>query len=505
MFAVPKQSVSKCKNSEKGASSDISVVIETESPLSKTVTRTLIDLRDVKPKEFAKSVLISAETALKTLGDMLGGKEVDFTFDFKEENLPEPGCSKDTEPQRRYPKRNVGKKYYKEEDVPSEDEFLYCDICKEEYKGSCPVHGPMLLVCDTKIPKGDAGRSKRTLPYFFSIGISTIPRAGLGVWTEIPLVAGTVFGPYEGNVIKQNDDAKKSGYAWQVRKQSKPHHYVEGADEDCSNWMRYVNCADHEEWQSVVAFQYLGKIYYRTYKPVLPFTEILVWYGNSYASEMGIELKGRKCLEPPKEITGFPCDVCNSLFSSSESLRSHRKTHPRMQHDGRHRCPECSYSTHIINHLRNHLLTHSGEKPHACPHCPKRFSQEGNLRTHLLLHTGQKEHACTTCGKRFTHKSNLLTHERVHSGERPYRCPDCGKDFTQTSSLKRHRMLHTRQRPYPCPHCEHRSTCSSDLTRHIASRHTRVFPHNCSLCGKGFNRPGELKKHAERQHSENEN
>ncbi|GBO08843.1 hypothetical protein AVEN_246291-1 [Araneus ventricosus] len=125
LFAVPKQSVSKCKNSEKGASSDISVVVEMESPLSKTVTTTMIDLRGVKPKEFAKCVLISAETALRTLGDMLGGKEVDFTFDFKEENLPEPGCSKDSEPQRRYPKRNVAKKYYKEENVPSEDEFLF--------------------------------------------------------------------------------------------------------------------------------------------------------------------------------------------------------------------------------------------------------------------------------------------------------------------------------------------------------------------------------------------
>ncbi|GIY72963.1 hypothetical protein CDAR_228731, partial [Caerostris darwini] len=32
--------------------------------------------------------------------------------------------------------------------------------------------------------------------------------------------------------------------------------YVEGVDEGSSNWMRYVNCADSEEWQNVVAFQY---------------------------------------------------------------------------------------------------------------------------------------------------------------------------------------------------------------------------------------------------------
>ncbi|CAL1294859.1 unnamed protein product, partial [Larinioides sclopetarius] len=62
LFAAPKQAVSKCTNSKKvyaGDSSDISVVIETESPLSKTVTTTMINLRGVKPKEFAQNVLNS--------------------------------------------------------------------------------------------------------------------------------------------------------------------------------------------------------------------------------------------------------------------------------------------------------------------------------------------------------------------------------------------------------------------------------------------------------------
>ncbi|CAL1299684.1 unnamed protein product, partial [Larinioides sclopetarius] len=127
------------------------------------------------------------------------------------------------------------------------------------------------------------------------------------------------------------------------------------------------------------------------------------------------------------------------------------------------------------------------------PPLPERFGREDILRRHLLLHTGRKEHACATCGKRFARKFVLA--ERVHSGERPYRCPECGKDFTQGGDLKKHLRLHARQRPYPCPHCEHRSIQSSALTLHIASIHTRVYPHTCSICGKGFNSPGELRKH----------
>ncbi|GBN46518.1 hypothetical protein AVEN_253837-1, partial [Araneus ventricosus] len=63
--------------------------------------------------------------------------------------------------------------------------------------------------------------------------------------------------------------------------------------------MRYVNCADYEEWQNMIAFQYLGKIYYRTYKPVLPYAELLIWYGDDYASKLGLQIKEITRLQPP--------------------------------------------------------------------------------------------------------------------------------------------------------------------------------------------------------------
>jgi len=33
-----------------------------------------------------------------------------------------------------------------------------------------------------------------------------------------------------------------------------------------SNWMRYVNCANTETEQNLMAFQYKGGIYYRSFK-----------------------------------------------------------------------------------------------------------------------------------------------------------------------------------------------------------------------------------------------
>ena len=64
--------------------------------------------------------------------------------------------------------------------------------------------------------------------------------------------------------------------------------YIDGKDENTSNWMRYVNCARFEDEQNVLAFQYCGEIFYRTYKPIRPKSEMLVYYGKEFAKELGI-------------------------------------------------------------------------------------------------------------------------------------------------------------------------------------------------------------------------
>ena len=45
-------------------------------------------------------------------------------------------------------------------------------------------------------------------------------------------------------------------------------YYVNGADVQESNWMRYVNCSRTEEEQNLVAYQYRGEIFYRAYKDI---------------------------------------------------------------------------------------------------------------------------------------------------------------------------------------------------------------------------------------------
>ena len=80
-------------------------------------------------------------------------------------------------------------------------------------------------------------------------------------------------------------------YCFQIYKDNKPHHYIDAKDPAKSNWMRYCNCARTESEQNLMAFQYQGEIYYKTIQVTQPGQELLVFYGEGYAKELGIEAK----------------------------------------------------------------------------------------------------------------------------------------------------------------------------------------------------------------------
>ncbi|KAG8239189.1 hypothetical protein J437_LFUL018789, partial [Ladona fulva] len=117
---------------------------------------------------------------------------------------------------------------------------------------------------------------------------SGIKFAGLGVWAKQRIEERVCFGPYLGVKRKVRSD---SGYAWEIRHKKKISHFVDASNPQTSNWMRYVNCARHEEEQNLVAFQHKGEIYYRTVNIIEKGEELLVWYGDQYGKQLGINCK----------------------------------------------------------------------------------------------------------------------------------------------------------------------------------------------------------------------
>ena len=94
---------------------------------------------------------------------------------------------------------------------------------------------------------------------------------------------------------------------------------IDGKDERYGNWMRYVNCSRSENEENLVAFQYHGKIYYRVYKDILPGSELLVWYGDEYAKDLGITTyEGISVELNPGMISALNIDILILIYMSSK-------------------------------------------------------------------------------------------------------------------------------------------------------------------------------------------
>lgn len=99
----------------------------------------------------------------------------------------------------------------------------------------------------------------------------------------------------------------------------------------------------------------------------------------------------------------------------------------RKQTGGSHRCPQCSATFTRGSTLRNHMRTHSGEKPFICKVCTKAFTRQSDCARHEATHTGNKKFVCGGflgdgtpwgCSAGFSRQDNLKDHFRSTNGRR---------------------------------------------------------------------------------------
>ncbi|XP_065050970.1 zinc finger protein 678-like isoform X2 [Rhopilema esculentum] len=458
-------------------------------------------------------------------------RKADRTTSF-EKSVPENEIN-----QRRYPKRKERVNYV-EAEVPDDDHYLFCEECADFNYGECPVHGPLFPVEDSLVTNTETTETKAraSLPDGLEIRNSKIKNAGNGVFALKEIESGTRFGPYQGKKVHRSlvHDGRDTSYMWEIMRDGEICYYIDGKDESIGNWLRFINCARTESEQNLVAYQYHNDIYYRVYKNVCIGDELLVWYGDEYAVELGIENEVKQQEEQPwfdKSKIAF-CSNCENCFSS-EYIEKHRKwcltrnvdlnsghddlakNIPSLKKLKKIFSKVASKNNGNINQFGGKLSTkmpvaeskksktapfqskskdNKEHKPYICDKCGKGFSTSGSLDTHKRIHTGEKPYICDTCGKGFTQLGSLNKHKRIHTGEKPYICDKCGKGFSTSGSLDTHKRIHTGEKPYICDTCGKGFSTSGSLDTHKRI-HTGEKPYICDTCGKGFSTSGSLDTH----------
>ncbi|XP_055625496.1 zinc finger protein 17-like [Toxorhynchites rutilus septentrionalis] len=138
--------------------------------------------------------------------------------------------------------------------------------------------------------------------------------------------------------------------------------------------------------------------------------------------------------------------------------------------------------------MKYHMMCHTGERPFECYFCDKKFRTSTKLNTHVNgVHLKLRNYACEVCDKKFLDAGNLRNHRVTHGGERKFICDygDCGKSFALPGTLAVHKKSHTQDRQFECEYCSKLFLYKWLLVKHLRI-HTGEKPYECNVCNKKF-------------------
>ena len=163
------------------------------------------------------------------------------------------------------------------------------------------------------------------------------------------------------------------------------------------------------------------------------------------------------------EEQSLKCERCYALFTSLKDLETHICTNfggnPLV-------CVSCIGEFETTQKYCQHECMQTGSN-RKCGCCLKLFKNLWHLREHLITHTGEKPYACLKCKTTFRRKRELDIHLTRHGENKPFPCPHCDQKFSSDTYLKQHQRKEHRAKKFICHICEHAFMHRCELTNHI--------------------------------------
>ncbi|KAH8025135.1 hypothetical protein HPB51_003977 [Rhipicephalus microplus] len=141
--------------------------------------------------------------------------------------------------------------------------------------------------------------------------------------------------------------------------------------------------------------------------------------------------------ETPRGKKRLQCSYCPYIGKDRTKVTRHERSHTG---DKPYVCQVCLRGFGRSDLLYAHLNTHTLETPYECAVCGQRFRSSSALSDHKLKHLDPTEcyHRCPECGKTFARRYHLKEHLVTHAGEKNHACGVCGRKYARSSALKKH-------------------------------------------------------------------
>ncbi|KAK6151381.1 hypothetical protein DH2020_014016 [Rehmannia glutinosa] len=211
-----------------------------------------------------------------------------------------------------------------------------------------------------------------------------------------------------------------------------------------------------------------------------------------------------------RDIRRYYCEYCGICRSKKSLIARHiltdhedemkkKEGNEEKEHEEKlNICNECGATFRKPAHLKQHMQSHSLERPFTCPvdDCHSSYRRKDHLTRHLLQHQGKLfECPIEDCKHMFTYQGNMTRHVKEfhdesasanveHPKEHVCAEPGCGKVFKYLSKLQKHEDSHVKLDSVEAlcgePGCMKYFTNDQCLKEHIRSCHQYII---CDKCG----------------------